>query len=88
MALCKEIITNQGYATNYHKITEVSLSDGTLTCLLTSYVTKEYRDLERPAARRNYYFDVSIEEEESMGIRQLAYKKLKELEEWADAEDC
>ena len=29
-----------------------------------------------------------IEEEESMGIRQLAYKKIKELPDWADAEDC
>lgn len=88
MALCKEVITNQGYATNYHKFTEVSLADGTLAGLLTSYVSREYRDLERPATRRNYYFTITIEEEESMGIRQLAYKKLKELEEWADAEDC
>ena len=88
MALCKEVVTNQGYATNYHKLTEVSLAGNTLTGLLTSYVTREYRELERPATRKNYYFNVTLEEEESMGIRQLAYKKLKELDEWADAEDC
>lgn len=88
MALNKGIITQQGYATNYHKFTEVTLTDNSLSCLLTSYVSREYRDLERPAVRRSYYFDITLEEEESMGIRQLAYKKLKELPEWADAEDC
>ena len=88
MAVCKEVITQQGYATNYHKFTEVTLTDNSLTGLLTSYVSREYRELERPALFKTYYFEVTLEEEESMGIRQLAYKKLKELEDWADAEDC
>ena len=88
MAVCKKQVSEQGYETNYHKFTEVTVSEDTLIGLLTSYVTKEYRDLEKPALRKNYYFTISIEEEESMGVRQLAYKKLKELPEWADAEDC
>jgi hypothetical protein len=88
MAVCKQQVSEQGYVTNYHKFTEVTVSDSTLIGLLTSYVTKEYREMEKPALSRNYYFNITIEEEESMGIRQLAYKKLKELPEWADAEDC
>jgi hypothetical protein len=81
-------VSEQGYVTNYHKFTEVTVSDSTLIGLLTSYVSKEYRELGKPAIHRNYHFSITIEEEESMGIRQLAYKKLKELPEWADAEDC
>ena len=88
MALCKDIIAPQGYVTSYHKITEVSLGNGILSCLLTSYVSQEYRGLEKPAIRKKYHFNIKTEEEESMGVRQLAYKKIKELDEWADATDC
>ena len=88
MALCKEIITKEGYATNYHKFTEVTVSDNKLIGELSSYVSREYRNLNRPAYTKVYCFDITVEEEESMGVRQLAYKKLKELDEWADAEDC
>lgn len=88
MALSKPIVTSQGYTTNYHKIIEVTLSGNSLIGILASYVSQEYRDLERPAEHKTYYFSVSIEEEESMGIRQLAYAKLKTLTEWQDAEDC
>ena len=88
MALTKTITTHLGYNTSYHKISELSLNNSILSCLLTSYVSHEYRELERPALRKSYNFQISLEEEESMGIRQLAYKKLKELPEWADAIDC
>ena len=88
MALCKEVVTKEGYITNYHKFTEVTVLDDKLIGELSSYVSREYRNLNRPAHTKIYCFEIKIEEEESMGIRQLAYKKLKELEEWADAEDC
>ena len=88
MALQKEIISRNGFATNYHKINEISLHDGELNCVVNSYVSHEYRELERPADRQFFNFEITIEEEESMGIRQLAYKKIKELENWSDAVDC
>ena len=88
MALYKNITSEEGFVTSYHKIQTVSLSDNTLRCHIDSYVSKEYRNLERPAQNDFYSFAITTEEEESMGIRQLAYKKLKELPEWADAEDC
>ena len=88
MALSKNVVSNEGFITTYHKVNEVSLRDNVLNCVVNSYVSKEYRELERPADHQFFYFEVTVEEEESMGIRQLAYKKIKELEEWADAIDC
>lgn len=88
MALSKIKISEEGFSTSYHKVTEVVIRDEFMRCLMSSYVSKEYRDLERPAHSKIFNFIISLEEEESMGARQLAYKKIKELEEWADAEDC
>lgn len=88
MALSMTKINNQGFATEYHKISDLSLNGSNLFCLLNSYVSKEYRDLERPADYNHFHFNITVEEEESMGIRQLCYKKIKELPEWAEATDC
>lgn len=88
MALCKNKTSKQGFVTSYHRVDTVSLSNSNLFCRVASYVTKEYRDKNSAAEYFSYNFEVTIEEEESMGIRQLAYKKLKELPEWEDAEDC
>lgn len=88
MALQKNIISHEGFTTSYHKIADVSLSDNSLNCTINSYVSQEYRELERPADRKFFDFEITLEEEESMGIRKLAYKKIKELESWADAIDC
>ena len=88
MAIQKEIVSQEGFTTNYHKIDRVLLSNNSLNCSLNSYVSHEYRELERPADHKSFRFDITIKEEESMGIRQLAYKKIKELEEWSDAVDC
>ena len=88
MALLKNITTNEGFTTQYHKISDVSVRDEHMICILSSYVSQEYRDLERPADTNIFNFSISLEEEESMGIRKLAYTKIKELPEWADAEDC
>lgn len=87
MALLKNITSSEGFITSYHKIQMVSLHDNTLHFHVDSYVSKEYRNLERPAHSDFYSFEITVEEEESMGIRKLAYKKLKELPEWADAEN-
>lgn len=88
MALLKNITSEEGIVTSYHKIRSVDLNDTVLTCFIDSYVSKEYRDLERNADAQMFRFDITLEEEESMGIRQLCYNKIKELEAWADAEDC
>ena len=88
MALQKEIVSREGFVTTYHKVNEVSVRDNSLNCVVNSYVSHEYRELDRPADRRFFDFEITIEEEESMGIRKLAYAKIKELEDWSDAIDC
>lgn len=88
MALCKQQIDARGVTTTYHKVAHVSLSDSRLMCILESYVSKDYRLAEQSAESNSYHFEITVEEEESMGIRALCYSKLKELEEWAGAEDC
>lgn len=89
MALYKGVISDSGIVSTYHRISEVYFNDGLMNCVITSYVSKEYRDLNRPTEHRFISFNnVTIEEEESMGIRQLAYSKVKTLEDWADAENC
>lgn len=88
MALNKNITSDCGLVCSYHKVESVTISGNRMNCIMQSYVSKDYRDLERPADHRFFDFDITIEEEESMGARQLAYKKIKELDEWSDAEDC
>lgn len=88
MALAKEQTNDAGIVTNYHKIGTAILRDSKLTCILDSYVSREYRELQRSVVSTNFLFNISVEEEESMGIRQLCYKKIKEQPNWADAEDC
>ena len=90
MALFKEKISDNGIISKYHNIATLSLGrDNMLACYVNSYANKEYRDNEaEPVQHQCYYIHITIEEEESMGIRKLAYTKLKELDEWKDAEDC
>lgn len=88
MALNKILINNQGIMTTYHKIGHVSLRNNDLNCVVESYVSKDYRELDRSADNSFFSFNITTEEEESMGIRQLCYTKIKELPEWSDAEDC
>jgi hypothetical protein len=95
MALIKAITNDFGITTNYHKVGRVSLTEfsgsrkGTyITFDIESYVSKDYREQNKPADSSNFRFEISLAEEESMGIRALCYTKLKELEEWKDAEDC
>ena len=88
MALQKQYVNKQGITTNYHKIGSATLRDGVLTCFLDSYVSKDYRESEQCADSSVFRFDITVEEEESMGIRALCYSKIKELEDWSDAVDC
>jgi hypothetical protein len=88
MALNKALTNDQGIVTNYHKVSRVSLDGGRLNCNIDSYVSKDYRDAGKPADSSVFRFKITLEEEESMGIRALCYKKIKELDDWKDAEDC
>ena len=88
MALSKEITNENGIVTNYHKITHIDMFNSTIHCMLESYVSKDYRIAEHSADRTNFSFEITLEEEESMGIRALCYSKIKALEAWSDAIDC
>lgn len=88
MALQKDIVSHEGFTTNYHKIEEINLHDNILNIVVNSYVSREYREFERPADQQSFNFEITLEEEEAMGIRKLAYTKIKELPDWKDAEDC
>lgn len=88
MALNKQLINDKGIVTNYHRVSHVSLNDSTLHCSIESYVSPEYREMEKYADTSHFSFNITVEEEESMGIRALCYTKIKELADWADATDC
>ena len=88
MALNKQLVNDKGVITNYHRVSHVSLNDNTLHCSIESYVSPEYRELEKYADTSHFSFEITVEEEESMGIRQLFYLKLKSKPEWEDAIDC
>ena len=95
MALTKAITNDLGITTNYHKVSQATVSEfsgsgeGAYVAFdVESYVSKDYRDQNKPAAFSNFMFNITLEEEESMGIRALCYTKLKELEEWQGAVDC
>lgn len=88
MALLKQIVNNEGITTNYHRVSEVVLREGLLGGCLESYVSSDYRTAEQPADFTPFRFEITLEEEESMGIRALCYNKIKALDAWKDAEDC
>lgn len=88
MALSKEKINERGIITNYHKIGNASLRGNFLYFELESYPNEEYRHKAAPAVVELHDFVITLEEEESMGIRQLCYLKLKSKPEWEDAVDC
>ena len=77
-----------GVVTTYHKIYNAAVREDCLFCVLSSYVSQEYRQNGNSVGSETFHFPITVEEEESMGIRQLGYKKIKELPEWADAENC
>lgn len=88
VALCKERIDDRGIVTRYHRVGNISFKNNLLILTLESYPNEEYRRTAQPASIYDYYFETTVEEEESMGIRQLCYARLKALNDWADATDC
>ena len=88
MALLKEKIDERGIVTNYHKIGNASLRGSFLYFELESYPSEEYRHKASPAVIELHDFVITVEEEESMGIRKLCYSKLKTMEEWKSSVDC
>ena len=88
MAFTKSIATENGVTLTYHKIGYVNFFGGTVRGRIFSYESAEDRLTSRPFMGKSFTVKITVEEEESMGIRALCYKKLKELPEWADAEDC
>ena len=90
MALNKSIQNKNGVITEYHRLDHAVIDHNrTLTCLLNSYLSKQYAiDGNEVHSNVFTFTNIPIEEEESMGLRQLAYKKIKEEIDWADAIDC
>lgn len=91
MALGKNILENNGVITTYHRIEGIAFGHNkSLSCILDSYVSKEFsEDMSNKINSHSYTFEnIDSYEEESFGIRELAYNKIKNLEEWQDAIDC
>lgn len=90
MALQKTIVQDNGVVLQYHRIGEASLNhNGVLFCRLDSYVSHDYAAQGLEVDSYVFMFNnVPIEEEESMGIRKLAYMKIKREQKWQDAIDC
>lgn len=90
MALFKARQVPNGVITNYHRIGYVNLHhDRTLSGILNSYASQEQVTEGNKISSQIFTFkNITKEEEESMGIRQLAYTKLKNTSEWSDSIDC
>lgn len=92
MALLKKFSQPNGIITEYHRISQVDLSlyndETNLSVTVTSYLNKEYREAGHHIELLNYNFMLDEGEDENVGLRQLAYNKLKTLNEWVDAVDC
>lgn len=91
MALNKSITLDNGCVVNYHRISNISLHMEDNVCAIVcvdSYVNQEYRKIERPVTTNHFTVDMTVEEEESTGIRALMYSKLKKLSYWDGCSDC
>jgi hypothetical protein len=82
MALNKSILTQCGAIVTLNH-------DHTLDCILQSFVSKDFANY---GNQLNEYFftfeNITPKEEENFGIRQLAYTKIKELDDWKQSTDC
>ena len=67
MALNKKMINEAGITTNYHKVENVTLSNGFLCFEIGSYVSEEYRQLNKPASFYSHCCEITLSEEEAMG---------------------
>lgn len=99
MALNKTLIQDNGITTSYHKVTRATFIDSNgehpseeyiplrLQVNVTSFLNEDYRKTGYSINSEIYTFDITAADEE-LGIRKLAYTKLKALDAFADAEDC
>lgn len=90
MALFKSCQVPNGVMVNYHRIGCVNLHhDRTLSGIINSYTSQEQVTEGNKVTSQIFVFkNITKEEEESMGIRQLAYTKLKGTSQWSDSIDC
>ena len=104
MALKKLFVQDNGISTEYHKVNRVNLIDRNgeyprefnideksslkLDVVVVSFLNEEYREKGHSINTNIYSFNITKDEEETLGIRKLAYVKLKTLDIFADAEDC
>ena len=93
MALIKKIKTNLGIDATYWKIVDLNINwlDKTSHISLLGWVDKNARDNGlKPLTQRNFDFN-NVEfpfiDEEPQNERETAYNKIKQSEEFADAED-
>ena len=94
MALSKVFVKPNGITTEYHRISQADLSvrddnpAANLFVTVTSYLNEEYREAGHSIESLHYHFTLEQGEDENIGVRELAYNKIKTLSEWADATDC
>lgn len=89
MALNKSIQNKNGIITEYHRLDHAIIDHNrTLTCLLNSYLSRQYAIDGNEVDSYDFIFTNITREEENIGLRKLAYKKIKEEIDWADAVDC
>lgn len=94
MALLKEFVKPNGIKTTYHRVSQASLTaydtdeKDSLFVALTSYLDEEKRNEGHEVETHHYHFTIEDGESTSANVLELAYTKLKELPDWADAVDC
>ena len=75
---------NNGIKTSYHKITSINLTtreeDNILLVVLTSYLDETYRQQLQSIETTMFDFELTEDEDINIGIRELGYKKLKEMD--------
>lgn len=95
MALSKKIVKVNGIETNYHKINTLSIKakeDGVYHASVgvSSYVSKEIRDISKDYAVDGgyYFFNIDAITFETTPIFEVVYAQLKTLPEFEGAEDA
>lgn len=79
MALKKTIITDNDIVANYHRLDYATIDHNrTLVCLLNSYAEEQYAIDGNEVDSYFYSFYKISEDEELIGVRTLAYQKIKE----------
>ncbi|MBC2872587.1 hypothetical protein KQI11_07655 [Acetanaerobacterium sp. MSJ-12] len=94
MALSKTITYDNGTAASYHRIDGLLVhchpdNGATVTATLYSYLTEDTRAANAGAPVSTLDVTAELTEEQVNGnLREVLYKSIKSLPEWADAIDC